>query len=95
MALYPYQILGLNTANVRSRFLELQKIPALDSYLQGEDFHVILSKDNLKEDQKKVEDYLQKIGISEYTLKPINPTLEDLFGTLSNNEGGETNDSSN
>ena len=95
LALYPYQILRLNTPNVRSRFLELQKIPALDSYLQGEDFHVILSKDNLKEDQQKVEEYLQQIGITEYTLKPINPTLEDLFGTLSNNEGSEANDSSN
>jgi ABC-2 type transport system ATP-binding protein len=95
LTLYPYQILGLNTPNVRSRFLELQKIPALDSYLQGEDFHVILSKDNLKEDQQKVEEYLQQIGITEYTLKPINPTLEDLFGTLSNNEGSEANDSSN
>ncbi len=82
LAQYPHQILALEGQNLRSMLSNLQQIPALDVYMQGEKVHIILDK-NQTDSIPKIEKFLSTISIESPTLTPLSPTLEDLFSTLS------------
>lgn len=81
---YPYQLLGLSSENVRSYLSALQSLPAHDVYLQGETLHIVL--DQKKDSQAAIEESIQKVGLTDFKLSPLSPTLEDLFSVLSSEE---------
>lgn len=78
---YPYKLLGLSSENVRTYLSALQSLPARDIYLQGETLHIVL--DPAKNSQNNIEDSIREMGLSDFSLFPLSPTLEDLFSVLS------------
>lgn len=81
---YPYQLLGLSSPNIRSHLTSLQSLPAHDIYLQGETLHIVLNP--TKDSQAAIEDAIQRVGLADFQLTPLSPTLEDLFSVLSSEE---------
>lgn len=81
---YPYKLLGLSSENVRSYLSSLQSIPAHDVYLQGETLHIVV--DEKKDSETDIKEAIKRIGLTDFELSPLSPTLEDLFSVLSSEE---------
>ena len=81
LAQYPYRLFGLHAENLRHYLTDLQKLPAQDVYLQGETLHIVLKSD--QDSLEPIKAAIQALGLTDYQLAPLSPTLEDLFSVLS------------
>ena len=84
LAQYPYSLFALQAEGLRSLLGKIEQLPAQDVYLQGDEIHIAL-KDPAN-DKTLLEQALQQLGFKDYSLSPIDPTLEDLFSVLSADE---------
>lgn len=85
LATYPNTIFSIKSPNLKSILSKMSQIKGENVYLQGESLNISLPENQLD----NLNQSLAKIGLTNYTIEPTNPSLEDLFSLLSQ-EGNES-----
>ncbi len=83
---YPYSLFSLTAGGLRGLLPRFRAFPAADAYLYGEELHIALR--DRQQELPLLTEYLDQLGLADYSLTPINPTLEDLFSVLSAGKEG-------
>lgn len=76
---YPFRIFSVQANHLRSFLGTIQQLFGLDAYLCGDQLKITLADDDIK----LITEKLLYIGLKDYVIKEVQPSLEDLFSILS------------